>query len=275
MSPEVPATGAPAAGTELEALGRRLAEARLSRGLDLDVLADQLHLGKEQLAALENADLSRLPEPVFVIAQAKRVAGVLGIDLTPQLQALRQSRWLQQASPRPVAAPVAAPVTRLAAAAPGETAAAARAAEQGPSRLPLAATAALAMLLTAIWGVRQWQSSSAVRRAPQAAQTTQADPATEPAAGKPSSPADIPTPRPAVTAGTLVLQSTQPSWVEVRDSSGSTLFRGTLTGEKRFPLGTGLQVLAGRPDLVTAAIGPQPGQRLGPISDVRWRNLGP
>jgi hypothetical protein len=54
-------------------------------------------------------------------------------------------------------------------------------------------------------------------------------------------------------------------------SEGTTLFKGTLSGEQPFPLGKGLRVLAGRPDLVSAAVGPNPARPLGAISDVRWR----
>jgi hypothetical protein len=70
-----------------------------------------------------------------------------------------------------------------------------------------------------------------------------------------------------------VLQSSQPSWLEVRNAAGVTLFRGTFTGEKRFPMGEGLKVLAGRPDLVTATAGSQAPRSLGRIDQVVWRSF--
>jgi hypothetical protein len=83
------------------------------------------------------------------------------------------------------------------------------------------------------------------------------------AAGAPSRPA----------ADALVLQSSQPSWLEVRNAAGVTLFRGTFTGEKRFPMEKGLKVLAGRPDLVTATAGSQAPRSLGRIDQVVWRSF--
>ena len=61
----------------------------------------------------------------------------------------------------------------------------------------------------------------------------------------------------------------------MRDQGGKTLFQGTLMGEQRFPLGQGLEVMAGRPDLVRAKLGEQPERVLGPISAVQWRSFGP
>ncbi len=94
--------GAPAGGESpcLAALGRRLRQAREARGLAADALAERLRLGVEQLEALETADRERLPEPVFVIAQARRIATVLQLDISAELQALRTSGELRP-GPRP------------------------------------------------------------------------------------------------------------------------------------------------------------------------------
>ena len=61
----------------------------------------------------------------------------------------------------------------------------------------------------------------------------------------------------------------------MRDRSGRSLYAGTLSGERRFPIGQGLEVLAGRPDLVQASLGDQPARPLGPISQVQWRSFAP
>ena len=71
----------------------------------------------------------------------------------------------------------------------------------------------------------------------------------------------------------LVLRSQEPSWLEVKAEAGKVLFRGTFSGERRFPLGGGLQVLAGRPDLVQAQLGTAPSRALGPIDQVRWQRF--
>jgi cytoskeleton protein RodZ len=73
----------------------------------------------------------------------------------------------------------------------------------------------------------------------------------------------------------LLLQASGASWLTVRDSSGAILFEGTLEGEQRFPLGEGLEVRAGRPDLVKAAIGAGPARVLGPINQIQWISFKP
>jgi hypothetical protein len=76
-----------------------------------------------------------------------------------------------------------------------------------------------------------------------------------------------------VASRQLLLRSSQPSWLEVKQEDGESLFRGTLEGERRFPLGSGLQVLAGRPDLVLAQLGSGPAKPLGRIDQVRWQRF--
>jgi hypothetical protein len=56
----------------------------------------------------------------------------------------------------------------------------------------------------------------------------------------------------------------------VRNGSGEQLFEGTFKGQRSFPLQGGLQVLAGRPDLVQVSFGAQPARPLGPIDQIRW-----
>ncbi|MFM9103051.1 MAG: hypothetical protein ACKOPS_17670, partial [Cyanobium sp.] len=75
--------------------------------------------------------------------------------------------------------------------------------------------------------------------------------------------------RPAGGADAQVLE------VEVRSASGVVLLRGTLEGEQRFPLSGELRVLAGRPDLVSAASGGAPARPLGPIEAVTWYRFSP
>lgn len=80
----------------LAGFGRRLAAARQAAGLSLEDLAGRLRLGPEQLLALEQGEIWRLPEPVFVLAMARRVASALELDAESDLQALRD-----QLQPRP------------------------------------------------------------------------------------------------------------------------------------------------------------------------------
>jgi hypothetical protein len=63
------------------------------------------------------------------------------------------------------------------------------------------------------------------------------------------------------------------SWIEVEDASGNSLYAGILEGERRFTIGPGLRLNAGRPDLVSYRIGQRPVTPLGAIEDVGWRRL--
>lgn len=261
--------GSEAVSTELVDLGQRLRAARQARGLQASELADRLRIGKEQLEALEAADLARLPEPVFVIAQVRRLAGALDLDLEPQLLTLRQSAWMGQASK--VARPALTRPTPARTQTPGP--AAARAAvpgtgsRSGPALPRIVGCGAL--VLAALWGIQDaWQG----QRSPVTARSAPGpSPAARTLAGS-TTPA-VPPGSTATAQDSLSLRSTPPSWVEVRNKAGGSLFKGTLSGERRFPIGEGLQVLAGRPDLVWAASGANPGRPLGAISEVRWRSL--
>jgi cytoskeletal protein RodZ len=266
---------APAPIPELVALGRQFKAARQSRGLDLEVLAERLCIGHEQLKALENADTSRLPELVFVIAQVRRVAASLGVDAEEAVAALRAATpaWTKDATPSPARRPRAQ--ASQAGRAP-TTPARAREPERAGSRTagPLLAGAALLLSTAAVGlGLLWHRSSSAPSSTGQINNSApQASSAPTTAAAIPPSAAVAKAPAPAGPA-LLVLRSQEPSWLEVRDSQGATLFEGTLEGEKSFPLGQGLRVMAGRPDLVRAEVaGQQPGV-LGPIDQVIWRSF--
>jgi cytoskeletal protein RodZ len=90
----------------LQRLGATLRDARERQGLSLSALAVQLHMGEEQLQALEGADAAHLPEAVFVIAQSRRVAAALGIDVGPLLTPLKPGTSL---APHPAAGSQAVP----------------------------------------------------------------------------------------------------------------------------------------------------------------------
>ena len=76
---------------------------------------------------------------------------------------------------------------------------------------------------------------------------------------------------------TLELSLSEPVWMSVRQLVGQKqLFEGLMQpGPHSFPLGTGVQVLAGRPDLVKAQIGDQPAKALGSIETIQWVTFKP
>ncbi|MCP9774287.1 DUF4115 domain-containing protein [Cyanobium sp. WAJ14-Wanaka] len=73
----------------------------------------------------------------------------------------------------------------------------------------------------------------------------------------------------------LVLYAAQPSWVEVRSLEGRPIYGAIFQGKKSWRLGEGLEVLAGRPDLVIAAVGNQPARALGRIDQIDWVTFKP
>lgn len=233
---------------ELEALGRSLRQAREAQGVSLQVLATRLNIGGEQLEALENGDRKRLKEAVFVIAMARRIAGSLGVNVDHQIQALRANPAFS-ASPAQPAQPSRTSAAAAAAAAPPSNS------SQGHRmRGPIAAAVVAALALAA--GALTLQRLP--KRAPVAAPAAATAPAAKPA-GAPA----------------LVLHAQGSSWVEVTTTSGDSLFRGMLEGKMSFPLGQGLRVLAGRPDLVSAQLGTGPAEVLGTIDQVQWRRFSP
>lgn len=79
----------------------------------------------------------------------------------------------------------------------------------------------------------------------------------------------------AATAAQLELVAGEPSWLEVRQLNGKSLYVGELVGRQRFALGEGLQVLAGRPDLVRVQVGDAPARVLGSVEQVDWQTFKP
>jgi hypothetical protein len=79
-----------------------------------------------------------------------------------------------------------------------------------------------------------------------------------------------PLPGAGVPVGQLRLQSSGPSWVEVRNLEGETLYGAILQGQVLVPLGRGVKVLAGRPDLVRVSVAGGRPKVLGRIDQIAW-----
>ncbi|MEX0587892.1 MAG: helix-turn-helix domain-containing protein [Cyanobium sp.] len=254
----MPDTSNPDPIPALQNLGQVLRRGRESQGLGIAELAGRLNMGQEQLQALEEGDALRLPEPVFVIAQARRVANNLAIDVEVPLQTLRACSQFQtkpikvgELSPRPPLQPPSATPS------PASTAGAGlMQVLQTLGRPALAAGILAAMVAGGSAGWQGWQRQQARQRQP-----------------APSGQATNSSPISAAGGSQLLLRSSQPSWLEVKTASGKSLFRGSFQGERRFDLEGGLDVLAGRPDLVQAQMGSGTSQALGRIDQVRWRRF--
>jgi transcriptional regulator with XRE-family HTH domain len=261
-----PATSADSDGDlaiALERLGTALKEARIQRGLERAALASKLCMGEEQLSALENADQAKLPEPVFVIAQSRRVADALGLDISLLIAPLKPRSPIASSSPS--AAPWVQRPNRTPTAGSGGTLhrLPRRNRSDGGQVLRRVGGIALVAGLGAA-GLWAWPSLQRLSR-----QTL----SSMPVAGSPQKPTATPAQGGAkapVPADQVLLSASDPSWLEVRTAGNTVLFKGTFKGERRFPLGRGLKLLAGRPDLVRLSLGEGTAQPLGRIDQIRW-----
>lgn len=264
-------------------LGRKLAEARQAQGILLPVLAEQNYLSPDRLDALECGDHTRLPERIYLIAQARRVATSLGLDadelteplLNLQLPGVSHSGRTNPASPAPGQA--SRPVARVSLAAP---AMAPRESSTDallqPTRQPR--RAAMPWLLAGGAGVLALVAGVAMG-------WNQSRPASSNLSGQPLSPAASEAQKPSPEESgestsqaqpgqrSLQLSSREPSWLEVRNGEGKELFRGLFTGTGSFALAEGLQVLAGRPDLITVTTASGKSETLGTIEQISWQKF--
>ena len=91
--------------SKLVTVGSQLRSAREAAGLSGAQLADSLHMGHEQLDALEKGERDRLPEPVFIKAMTRRVAARLQIDADPLIHELGMAMAEGQAERSPKTTP--------------------------------------------------------------------------------------------------------------------------------------------------------------------------
>jgi len=73
----------------------------------------------------------------------------------------------------------------------------------------------------------------------------------------------------------LLVITSGPSWIELRDAQGQTVYGGLLEGRQRFRLGAGLSLKAGRPELVQVQLGGGPAQALPPGEWWSWHRFQP
>jgi len=261
---------------ELMALAAAITQARLAAGLSAAALAKRLNMGVEQLEALESGDLELLPEQVFVIAQARRIAQNLGVTIDAEIQALRQSGSLNTRS-------IELQNLKLKADLEAPRGPEANQAPRANGMVPVLASLALASGLAAggfaLW--QQWQGRQQ--------QAIQPKPVlTKPVEVKPAQPKPAPTKKATTKqaqaaakdqalaqtgATSLTLSTGSNTWLEVKTLKGKQLFRGDFKGRKGFPLNDGLRVLAGRPDRLLVQVGGTTARPLGPISEVKWQTF--
>lgn len=97
--------GPESSATALLTIGQALMAARTNKGLTAEQLANHLHIGVEQLLALENGNTSELPEPVFIRAMVRRIANHLHIDPDPLVAQLQSTVTVPSPTPAVVPPP--------------------------------------------------------------------------------------------------------------------------------------------------------------------------
>jgi len=251
--------------TGLVQAGRQLAEARSAAGQSQEQLASQMHMGVEQLAALERGDQNELPEPVFIKAMVRRLSSHLGLDADAMVQSLGT---LTANKPT---RPASGPTTRSLPPRKQTTL----------NPLPLLALAGVAGL-----GVVVWSNASELSRFVQGFQPVRQTLDQSPAASPPeqeagldvavvaveSEPTNLPTP-PTADLG-VTISSSEPSWIALR-REGLVEFEGLLNGERRIDDPELVEIYAGRPDLVQLTLPDAQTRTLGTVDDIRWIRLSP
>ena len=243
--------------TGLVETGRQLAEARAAAGLTQNQLASQMHMGEEQLAALERGDQAELPEPVFIKAMVRRLSSHLGLDADAMVQALGPLNTSQPKRPAPRATTRGITPQR----------------QRAVNPLPLVALAGIAGL-----GFVVWSNASELTRFAQSLRP--ANPTLEPSEAnlEVAELADerdafiVPAP-PTAELG-LTISSREPSWIALR-REGIVEFEGLLNGERRIENPDLVEIYAGRPDLVQLSSPDAETRTLGAVDDIRWIPLNP
>ena len=236
----------------IDAVGAAIRQGRESRSISRDALAQRLHMGCEQLEALEEGDRHRLPEPVFIKAMVRRLASHLELDADALVAQLG-----------PVSSrPPTANTTPQAQSAAGQS----------------SGTPWLAILLSlmALIGIGSWArrllpntSSAAISQGA----TIKALPETvkQPPAELPLEADQIVA---AETTASITLDCTEPCWIALR-RDGTVEFEGMLETSRTVENSEGVEIYPGRPDLVTLRRAGDEPITLGSINDLRWYSLNP
>ena len=248
-------------------VGQQLSERRLAKGLSQEQLADRMHLGIEQLAALESGDRDKLPELVFIKAMVRRLSTHLELDADALVSSLGSLSDSGGAKERVTPAKGAIslppqPSSQLESEAIwtwlvliGAAALGALAWVQGPALLAL---------------IQQPQSNSVIAPAKTATTSQQ---------GLTTAPKDAPisssiSEEGLPNSGPITLSSKEPSWIALR-RQGTIEFEGILEGERIIKGPDDVEIYAGRPDLVMVSVANGEPRVLGTISEIQWMPLNP
>ena len=253
-----------AAVSTLQEIGELLRQARVEQGLSRDELAQSLKMGSEQLQALENGDLDRLPEPVFIKAMTRRVASKLSLDDDSLINRLQDVLPAPKTTTNRSSPPGGAVTTIGVSNGRIET-------RSDSNKRPLMTWQRLglaALAVGAITGGAMVVASQ--RRSIEPASIKAATMLKQPTATTPQ-----PVSAEEKSAGSISISSKEPSWLSIRNGEGEVVYEGTLSDSKSLPAESNLEIYAGRPDLVLISNGDEAPRPLGPIDQVRWYKLNP
>jgi cytoskeletal protein RodZ len=256
-------------------VGQQLSERRLAQGLSQEQLADRMHLGIEQLAALESGDRDKLPEPVFIKAMVRRLSNHLELDADALVASLgslsdgavSNKQVSQQKGP---ISPPLQPPSR-----PEKGAIWLWLVLIGATALGALAWVQRAALLELI---QQPQSNSASATAKTT--TTSNESITTTPETAPDTALEVALVLPSTSevelanSGPITIKSKEPSWIALR-REGTIEFEGILKGERIITNPDEIEIYAGRPDLLTVSISDGEPKVLGTISDIKWIPLKP
>ncbi len=244
----------------IQRIGARLRQEREQQGLSLEQVATTTRISRTHLDNLEQGELARLPEPIYVQGFINRYARCLNLD--PGRLRQEASRRLETPAappPPPVAAEPPEPTPAVAATPAAPTPSAPTAASLGRNLNWL--KGAIAAVAIAGIGVAAWQQLSQRRPAPEAPTTIATQPATP----------TTPPPKPAVNPNQAEISSSGPAWIALT-VDGQDLPDRMLKPDQPLTLTVKktLRIRPGRPDLVTVQLGDRRQSPLGDIGAIRW-----
>ncbi len=268
-------------------VGQQLSERRLAQGLSQEQLADRMHLGIEQLAALESGDRDKLAEPVFIKAMVRRLSNHLELDADALVASLgslsdvavSNERVSQQKGPispplqppsRPEKGAIWLSLVLIGATAIGALAWVQRAALLELIQQPQSNSASATAKTTTT-------SNESITTTPETAPDTAFDTAPDIA---PETASEVALVLPSTSevelanSGPITIKSKEPSWIALR-REGTIEFEGILEGERIITSPDEIEIYAGRPDLLTISISDGEPKVLGTISDIKWIPLKP
>jgi cytoskeleton protein RodZ len=228
-------TATQSSSLSLQGVGRLLVEAREKSGLSVDEVASRLRLMPRQVLALESGDIDALPGPAFVRGFLRNYAKLLQIDAEPLLEACRVH--VPEISPSQISLH-------------SENILIVGRERKGWS-IYLAAVAIIILMLAAWFAYMDFTSGKSepaepaepvnaaiphdlpdtaimppIQSLPQTADGVQPAPGE---AAPQATPQELTAPAAAAGASTLVLSTTQTSWVSVQDRDGKEIFSKNVT----------------------------------------------